>query len=133
MEKTVTVSFVNPPKAGGKRWSIKTSDNEYIGFDNQKLSFTKGNTYRLVCSENEYNGRVYLNAESILETVTVPAKASGLGAQVSDRWWLPCVSNTLAHATTAGFIDDPEKIKVWAAAVKQALEELDQPPGQEPF
>ncbi len=38
--------------------------------------------------------------------------------------WANFVSNQVAHAIAAGRIDDPEQIKVWAAAAKAAFMEL---------
>lgn len=49
---------------------------------------------------------------------TAPSNGNG------DRWWMSFVSNTVAHAIQAGHISQPDQIKVWAAAAKQAASEL---------
>lgn len=38
--------------------------------------------------------------------------------------WLPFASNTVAHAINAGIIKEPADVKAWAAAAKQAFQEL---------
>ena len=38
--------------------------------------------------------------------------------------WANFVSNQVAHAIQAGLITDPGQVKLWAAAAKQAFEEL---------
>jgi hypothetical protein len=49
----VTVKYLNPPKEGKTRGSIKGTNNEFFGVDAAKLSmFTIGMTYDIRYSEN---------------------------------------------------------------------------------
>lgn len=139
METTITVAAVFPPKEGKSRSTMKSTTGAMIGFFSDKLSPVVGRTYRLLVEEREFQGRTYLTASRVIEEVQLPPPTgSSSGAYggnavmtiggAPDRFWLPCVSNVVAHAIQAGFIDDPLKIKVWAAAAKEALTELDQPP-----
>ncbi len=65
-----------------------------------------------------------------------PLASTGAGAgpgNHADRFWLPFVSNTVAHAIAAGLVKEPFALKAWAAAAKQAAMELDgqREPGQD--
>ena len=39
-------------------------------------------------------------------------------------WWMPFVSNTVAHAIQAGHVNNPQAIKAWAVAAKEAARVL---------
>jgi hypothetical protein len=42
----------------------------------------------------------------------------------SDKWFMPFVSNTVAHAISSGQITEPSQIGMWAKAAKAAASEL---------
>ena len=44
-----------------------------------------------------------------------------------DRWWMPFVSNTVAHAIAAGIITKPEQITYWAKAAYRAALSVEDP------
>ena len=122
-----TAAFVNPPKEGGKRATIKTDSGKLIGYFPDKFTFVPGHRYDCSVSEREYQGRTYLNIES--QKDITPAGGNGAGG--GDRFWLPFVSNTVAHAIAAGKIEGPADIQAWAAAAKAAALALDAKPDAE--
>jgi len=117
----VTVKFVNPPKDGKKLATIKAQDDKYYYYDPKKFSFTKGQSYDIVTRDDDYNGKTYVHVEAVKERSN---GASG-GAPVGDRWYMPFVSNTVAHAISAALLTEPTQIKLWAAAAKEAAMELE--------
>ena len=131
MEKTFTVSFVNPPKPGKKLHNVKTSEGEIIGFDAAKVKFEKGGTYTCVVEESEFQGKTYLRANAILSArEPTPAIVSSSGG--GDRFWMPFVSNICAHAIQAGQISDPSQLQLWATAAKRAALHIDKAEDDEP-
>lgn len=52
------------------------------------------------------------------------SSSSGSGAVGAAPVWANFVSNQVAHAIAAGRIEDPDQIKIWAAAAKSAFMEL---------
>ncbi len=61
----MTVKYVNAPKDGKKRGSIKGTDDSFIGAFPDKLAmFEPGKTYDIEVSETESNGVTYRNVKS---------------------------------------------------------------------
>lgn len=57
---TVCVAFVNQPKEGKNKGSIKTSEGEYYEvFPNQLGLFRPGASYEVDYSERNWNGKTY--------------------------------------------------------------------------
>jgi hypothetical protein len=119
MTMQITVAFVNPPKEGKKNGSVKVGDR-YYSYDPKKFTFAKGGTYDIEYKEDDYNGKTYYFIEKAKEVGTANSAAG-------DRWWMPFVSNTVAHAIAAGKIEEPLDLKAWALAAKTAATELDAP------
>ena len=70
---TVTVKYVNPPKEGKKRGTIKTTDDQFIGVWADKIHlFEVGKTYDLELTETESNGVTYRNVKTV-KMVETPA------------------------------------------------------------
>lgn len=117
----ITPKFVNPAGSGKKFGSI-------VGMDDTKLMvkadmvgrFAKGQTYD-VKTEDQTWGETTVQVVTAINAAAAPASGNGHG---SERWYMPFVSNTVAHAIAAGRIEGPQDIKQWAAAAKQAAEEL---------
>jgi hypothetical protein len=58
----VTVQFVNDPKPGGKKGSIKTTDGAYYGVWADKLhEFKPGGVYEVEYDESQFQGKTYRN------------------------------------------------------------------------
>lgn len=86
-QTTITVSFVNPPKAGKKKGSVKTTDDRIFGVWPDKLGlFQPGGTYVVDVEEREYQGTIYKTIKSIVSqsngaTAKVAPAATGRPAQ----------------------------------------------------
>jgi hypothetical protein len=119
----VTAKYVNAPKNNSKYGSIKGDDGKYYGFIWADFQFDVGQTYDLNTEDKVINGKTYTSILSV-NKVAPAAAANGVSR---DRWWMPFVSNTVAHAIAAGQIATPENIKLWAAAAKQAALEIEKP------
>lgn len=62
LDKTVTVQFVNPPKPGKKRGTIKTTEGETFGVWPDRMSlFQAGGTYDIALETTTYNGASLTN------------------------------------------------------------------------
>lgn len=78
MNATITakVSFINQPKPGKKKGSIKTDSNLLIGCWPDKLAlFQAGGTYEIEYSEQTVNGVTYKNVEKAKQ-VAAPTPAT---------------------------------------------------------
>lgn len=65
-QATVTVRYVNPPKDGGKRGSIKTIDDEFYGVWPETFHlFEPGRTYHVEYSERTQDGRTFRNVKKV--------------------------------------------------------------------
>ncbi len=53
------------------------------------------------------------------------AMMGGAAAQYNDRFWLPFVSNQVAHAIAAGLIKEPGDMDRWAKAAYSAINNAD--------
>ena len=118
---TITVAFANPAREGSKWASVKVGDR-YYSYDKNKLTLYKGKTYDIefTSREDQDKGKTYYTITAAKE------KASGDAADGGgDRWYMPFISNTVAHAIAANLITGPEHIGLWAKAAKQAAMELD--------
>lgn len=71
---------------------------------------------------SEYNGKTYRWVKKYRAVNNAPAPTPPTNG--SGTAWLPFASNTVAHAITGGLIQTPDQVKLWAAAAKQAYEEL---------
>ena len=82
--ETVTVKYVNPPKDGKKRGTIKTTDDQFIGVWADKIHlFEVGKTYELEMTETESNGVTYRNVKTVKMVETPPAQVAAAAAAVS--------------------------------------------------
>lgn len=72
--ETIQVKFVNPPKAGKKKGSIKDSnDNIYGAFPNILSQFTAGAAYEVTYSEEDWNGATWKTIKSVKKVADAPA------------------------------------------------------------
>ncbi len=122
----VTVKYVNPPKAGKTLWTIKTQDDNLIFFDSKKFHFDQGGSYDITTMDQEWQGKKYSHVESVgAAKMTGDSVRGNSTASSGDRWYMPFVSNTVAHAIAAGYIKEPIDIGAWAEGAKMAATVLD--------
>lgn len=79
---TMTVKYINAPKPGKQRGSIKGADDQILGIFADKLGlFEPGRTYEIEYIETASNGVTYRNVKSAkpIETATPAAAHTGVG------------------------------------------------------
>jgi hypothetical protein len=77
-QATVTVRYVNPPKAGKTNGSIKDSDGVMYGVPPHMLNnFQQGATYTIDYSERDFRGQTYKTVTTAV--LTAPPQESGGG------------------------------------------------------
>jgi hypothetical protein len=70
----ITVAFVNPPKTGKKRWTIKDKSEVLWGaMPDIAAKFKQGGVYNITYREEAFNGNIYKVVESVLEVSAPPA------------------------------------------------------------
>ena len=122
---TVTVKYVNPPKDGKKRGTIKTTDDQFIGVWADKIHlFEVGKTYEIELTETESNGVTYRNVKTVKMVAgpepapVVTSKSSG-GGYNNYREMSPkdaegsFVCATLGALIRAGEVKN-DKAQLWA-------------------
>lgn len=73
---TMTIQYVNPPKNGKQRGSIKSTDGDMLGCFADKLHlFEVGGTYEIEYTQTESGGTTYQNVKSATRVET-PANAT---------------------------------------------------------
>src|SRR6188768_1077779 len=71
---TIEVEYVNPPKEGKKKGSIKTKDGEYYGVWPDKLHlYAPGNTYTIQYESSEFKGKTYKDVKRIVDAPATTA------------------------------------------------------------
>ena len=113
---TISIKYVNPPKEGKRYGTVKTDDNKLYGYDPAKVVPRVGQA-EVTITSREYNGTTY---HSIADYKPVSAAVAGKPEIGATPWWMPFVSNTVAHAIAAGAITSNEQIDDWAKAAKAA-------------
>jgi hypothetical protein len=74
---TMTVKYVNPPKAGKQRGSIKGADDQILGVFADKMHlFEPGSTYDIEYTETVSSGVTYRNVESATAVAAPAAPAN---------------------------------------------------------
>ena len=111
----LSVSAVKPL---AKSLAITAGGKEYLA--KKDSGITSGMTIEAEVEDSDYNGKTY---HWIKKYKAVNGSAASATAG-NGTAWLPFASNTVAHAINAGLIKDPSEVKQWAAAAKQAFEEL---------
>ena len=74
---TMTVKYVNPPKAGKQRGSIKGADDQILGVFADKMHlFEPGSTYEIEYTETESSGVTYRNVKSATAVAAAPTTST---------------------------------------------------------
>jgi hypothetical protein len=118
----LTIESVGPSKSG-KALRVKAGGSWYGAKKDSGL--TAGMTIDAEVSNGEYGAwidkyKAVSNGNGSSGVTAPQTTTNGSG----DRWYMPFVSNTVAHAINAGIIKEPADIKAWAAAAKQAAQDL---------
>lgn len=114
----LTIESVGPSKTG-KSLRVKANGDWY----GAKLDsgIKQGATIEATIIDGDYGPQI----REWREASTPAGKTNGAP---STNWWMPFVSNTVAHAIQAGLIKEPKEVGPWAVAAMQtaiALEEVE--------
>ena len=115
--------------SSGKSWRVKVSGKEYGASLDSKLDQHVGKFIDFDWDDGKF-GPWIKSWGSVIET---PAESAAriLGAPMpapkanGDRFYMPFVSNVVAHAIAAGQITTPQQISPWAKAAHDAAVALD--------
>lgn len=133
----VKVATVEPSKSG-KSWRVSLNGAWYGAYkDSGILDALQKNIY-VITGTLEKGGPWILkwkvaDATTAIATPT-PTTRTPVAAPTSNvaPWWMPFVSNTVAHAIQAGAIKEPGEIGKWAkAAADTAVALLNTEPSEE--
>jgi hypothetical protein len=120
----IKVKFVNEAKDGKKFGSIVGSDDTRYPCPKDMVSkFVKGQSYDIETKAEKWGE----NDVQVIKGIKTNGATGGTSGHVGgsgDKWWMPFVSNTVAHAIQAGHIKGPGEIRTWAASAKLAAESL---------
>jgi hypothetical protein len=119
----LTLDSVAPSKSG-KSLLVKCGSNTYFAKTDSGLS--AGMTIEAETKDSEYQGKTLTWIERWKDAPASAQKAPSAPAMNAGApWYLPFVSNTVAHAIAAGLIKEPHDILPWAHGAKAAaLEEI---------
>lgn len=109
------------PTSTGKSLVVKADGKDY--FAKTGCGITAGITIDAETKDSLFNGKTNTWIEKWKPAAASVPTSSSLSGNGSTAW-LPFASNTVAHAISAGLCTDPMQVKAWAAAAKQAFEEL---------
>ena len=117
----------------GKSWRVKMGGKYYGSSADSNIDQAKGKAIDFTFKSDPkfgdwieswaYAQSAPQAAAQTAQRATAPAQAPN-GGHV-DRWYMPFVSNTIAHAIQVGLITQPSQITGWAKAAKEAAEALE--------
>jgi hypothetical protein len=120
----LTVENVTPAKTG-KSLRVK-ANGEWYGAKKDS-GITAGMTIEAEVSDGDY-GKWIDKWKALAAQVPAQPPAqqkTGNGTPPAGTpTWLPFASNTVAHAISAGLINEPGQVSMWAKAAKEAFEAL---------
>src|SRR5678815_1067936 len=122
----VTVSDIAAPKPGKRNGTFKHGSTFY-SYNPAEVMIVEGHTYEIKAKQSPQNPNLYFVDEAKpvngappqapMPGLT-PVRYAGPTPVQADRFWLPFISNTVAHAIAAGLVKEPYQLKQWAAAAK---------------
>lgn len=116
----LTVESVTPAKTG-KSLRVK-ANGEWYGAKKDS-GIAAGMTIDAEVEDGEYGK--WINKWKAMSNAPAPASNPSSAPQLpGGSPWLPFVSNTVAHAITAGLIQSPSQVEAWAKAAKDAFYRL---------
>lgn len=123
----ITVKFVNLANEGKKYGSVVDfeTNKKYMVKAAMVGRFARGGTYEIIMHPEEW-GDTTVNVVDTVKSLQTPQDASGRTIKPNgDRWYMPFVSNCVAHAITADLVGQPANISAWAKAAYDAAQALD--------
>ena len=115
-----TVEEVTKTKSG-KALRVKLAGTWYGGFLDSGLDKAVGKTIEAQITPDKGWG-LGIGQWSYSQAPAQPSPANtAVKPSNGDRWWLPFVSNQVAHAIQAGRIQTPADMNAWAKAAKECV------------
>jgi hypothetical protein len=112
----------------GKSWRVKSGDKWYGASKDLLSASDKGKVFEVKISASDFGP--WIDSAKAPETRSIGPE-TGIRAY-SDvtvaPWYMPFISNCVAHAISAGLVKEPTDVKVWVLAAKQAAESMDDVP-----
>lgn len=118
--KTIRIESAALSKTG-KSILIKSGNDTYFAKPDSGLK--AGMTVEAETKESEYNGKTNVWIERWKE-IAGAAPAAATGEAPGFLPFMPFISNTVAHAISAGLIKEPADVSMWANAALTAANEL---------
>ena len=112
----------------GKSLIIKSGDATYFAKPASGLS--AGMTIEAETKESEFNGKinVWIDKWKDAPKGAAPSAQTSAPAGGDVMRYMPFVSNTVAHAISAGLVKEPHEVTAWAHAAATAAKELEDYP-----
>jgi hypothetical protein len=133
------VDSVNLSKSG-KSYQVQIGGQGYFAKLDSKLDQALGKTIDFSVDPSEYKGKVvnWVKEWDIDRALTLPTPSAptptpapmpapmpAAYALPRDRWYMPFISNTVAHAITAGLVKDSPSLAQWATAAYRAAMQIE--------
>lgn len=127
---TIKVDYVNQPKKQGGKYGNLNSGGTYYMVPTDRLGFfSKGETYEIGFNQqkwgdNSVNVVTHVNGQDITgasQDRSAPAPPKGTIYTPKQQDLPPILSNVLSHAIQAGIVQNPNELKIWAGALKDAI------------
>ena len=123
---TVTLS------KSGKSYQVQIAGQGYFAKLDSKLDKAVGQAIDFSVDPSEYKGKV-VNWVTDWDfdrgppaPVPIPANPPLIKVPFpSDHWYMPFISNTVAHAITAGLVKDSPSLAQWATAAYRAAMQIE--------
>jgi len=105
--------------ASGKSYRVQLGEEWYGAKLDSGIEAAEGKEIEAEIETTDKFGK-WIKKWSVVAGSSKPA--GGNGSQPFAPWFMPFVSNTVAHAIAAGKITGPAEIQAWASAAKAAAE-----------
>ena len=126
MVNTVTLS------KSGKTYQVTIGGEGYFAKLDSKLDKAVGQAIDFSIDPSEYKGKVVNWVKDwdfdrgAPAPEPIPASPPLIKVPFpSDRWYMPFISNTVAHAITAGLVKDSPSLAQWATAAYRAAMQIE--------
>ena len=109
----------------GKTWRVKIGDKFYGANFDSKLDGAVGKAIDFKFDEGDFGPWIQSWGYATTAVASNPAQVGTAPHANGDRFYMPFVSNTVAHAIAAGLIKNPADLNLWARAAHDVAVALD--------
>ena len=132
MKHTQRITEVSPSKSG-KSYRVKIAGDWYGAKMDTGVEQMVGKVVEFESQETEKFGPWLISCKVIEGAPAAPGTPAALltppsaPSTYNDRYWLPFVSNQVAHAFEAGLIKNYSDMKAWTKQAHTALMDVEKP------